>query len=137
MRMNHINLAVSNVPQSRAVFETYFGLRCLMAPSPETLVVLVDESDCVITLSNFNKATDVSYPNAFHIGFMQPSREVVDAIHSRLQDDGYAVGPCKEFHGAWTFYFKSPGGFTIEVLGPLGTLSEDSVWRVPLSQSGR
>jgi len=127
MRLNHINLAVPNVPQSRAFFETYFGLRCLMAPAPETLVVLADESDCVVTLSNFNKASDVSYPNAFHVGFIQPSREAVDVIHLRLQDDGHAVGPCKEFHGAWTFYFKAPGGFTIEVLGPLGTPAEVTV----------
>ena len=115
MRMNHINLAVSDVPATRAFLETYFGLRCVAAPGPDTIVVLTDESDCIITLSNFKKSDAVVYPNAFHIGFMQPSREAVDAIHDRLARDGIEVGPCKTFHGAWTFYLKAPGGLTIEI----------------------
>ncbi len=115
MRMNHINLAVSDVAESRAFLETYFGLRMLAAPDPDTLVVLVDESDCFVTLSNFKKTDEVVYPNGFHIGFMQTTREAVDAIFERLRGDGHHVGRPKEFHGAWTFYFKAPGGFTIEV----------------------
>ena len=115
MQMNHVNLAVTDVSAARAFLETYFGLRCLVAPEPDTIVVLSDESGCIVALSNFKKGDAVVYPSGFHIGFMQPSREAVDAIHARLSGDGIAVGPCKEFHGAWTFYFKAPGGFTVEV----------------------
>ena len=115
MRMNHINLAVPDVAQSRAFLESYFGLRCLAAPDPDTIVVLADEDGCIVSLSNFKKTDAVVYPNGFHIGFMQASRAAVDALHGRLEGDGHPVGPRKEFHGAWTFYFKAPGGFTIEV----------------------
>ena len=115
MRMNHINLAASDVPASRAFLETYFGLRCRAAPGPETIVVLTDDDDCLVTLSNFKKTDDVVYPGGFHIGFMQSSRAAVDAMHARLSGDGITVGPCKKFHGAWTFYVKAPGGFTVEV----------------------
>ncbi len=124
MLMNHINLPVSDVPATRAFLETYFGLRCLAAPAPETIVVLADESDCIIALSNFKKGDAIVYPNGFHIGFMQPSREAVDAIHARLAGDGIEVGPRKTFHGAWTFYFKAPGGFTVEVGHQHETLGE-------------
>lgn len=115
MRMNHINLAVSDVQASRAFFETYFGLRCVAENGRDKLVVLVDEAQCVITLSNFGGADDVAYPKSFHLGFFQPSRERVDEIFERLEADGFTPKTRREFHGAWTFYLKAPGGFTVEV----------------------
>ena len=59
---------------------------------------------------------------------MQDSRERVDEIYHRLKSDGFEAEPPKEFHGAWTFYLKAPGGFLLEVghqhrqgwLGPRG-----------------
>jgi catechol 2,3-dioxygenase-like lactoylglutathione lyase family enzyme len=27
-----------------------------------------------------------------------------------------AMEPPREFHGAWTFYFRAPGGFLVEVM---------------------
>jgi lactoylglutathione lyase len=116
MRLNHLNLTVPDVERMREFFETYFGFRCVMERGRGALAVLVDESGFVLTLNNFEKATEVEYPGAFHIGFMQESREQVDAIHQRLKADGFDVGPAKEFHGAWTFYFRAPGGFVVEVL---------------------
>jgi catechol 2,3-dioxygenase-like lactoylglutathione lyase family enzyme len=113
MRLNHLNLTVPDVDQSRRFFETYFGLRCLMDRG--NIAVLMDESGFVFTLSNFDKATEVHYPGAFHVGFMQDSRERVDEIYARLKTDGFDVKTPKEFHGAWTFYFNAPGGFLVEV----------------------
>jgi lactoylglutathione lyase len=122
MRLNHLNLTVPEVSRTREFFETYFGFQCFMARDDDTLVVLTDESGFVLTLSNFGKASAVEYPGAFHIGFMQESRERVDEIHQRLKSDGFDVGPTKEFHGAWTFYFRAPGNFLVEVLHQPGVL---------------
>jgi lactoylglutathione lyase len=116
MRLNHLNLTVPDVERTREFFEKYFGLRCIAQRGSGTLAVMVDDSGFVLTLNNFEKASEVEYPGAFHVGFMQESREQVDAIHQRLKADGFDVGPAKEFHGAWTFYFRSPGGFLVEVL---------------------
>ena len=116
MRLNHLNLTVPGVPRTREFFETYFGFRCVAEKGRDALAVLVDESGFVLTLNNFEKAAEVKYPGAFHIGFMQESRERVDEIHQRLKSAGFDVGPPKEFHGAWTFYFRAPGGFLVEVL---------------------
>ena len=46
---------------------------------------------------------------------MQESEEKVDEINRRLKDDGFDVKSPARLHGAWTFYFQAPGGFTIEV----------------------
>jgi len=115
MRLNHLNLAVPEVARTREFFETYFGLRCVFERGRDVLAVLVDESGFVFTLSNFDKAAKVEYPGAFHVGFMQDSRERVDEMYQRFNDDGFAMEPPKEFHGAWTFYFHAPGGILVEV----------------------
>jgi catechol 2,3-dioxygenase-like lactoylglutathione lyase family enzyme len=115
MVLNHINLTVPDVARTRAFFETYFGLSCVVERGRDALAVLVDDSGLVLTLNNFDKADKVEYPGAFHIGFMQRSRERVDEIYQRLKTDGFATEPPKEFHGAWTFYFQAPGGFLVEV----------------------
>jgi lactoylglutathione lyase len=116
MRLNHLNLTVPDVSRSREFFETYFGLRCVAERGRNAIAVMVDdESGFIFTLSNFEKATEVEYPGAFHIGFMQESRERVDEIYQRLKADGYEMKPPQEFHGAWTLYFHAPGGFLVEV----------------------
>src|SRR5205823_11845473 len=79
------------------------------------LAVMVDESGFILTLNNFDRAPQVEYPGAFHIGFMQDSRERVDEIYRRLKSDGFDAEPPREFHGAWTFYLRAPGGFVVEV----------------------
>jgi catechol 2,3-dioxygenase-like lactoylglutathione lyase family enzyme len=116
MRLNHLNLTVPDVSRTRTFFETYFGFRCVAERGRGALAVLADESGFILTLNNFEGATEVEYPGAFHVGFMQEGREQVDALYHRLKADGIDAEPPKEFHGAWTFYFRAPGGFLVEVL---------------------
>jgi lactoylglutathione lyase len=51
------------------------------------------------------------------VGFIQESEQRVDEINQRLKDDGFEVDPPARLHGSWTFYFRAPGGFMVEVLG--------------------
>lgn len=115
MVLNHINLTVPDVSRSRAFFENYFGFRCVAERGAGVIAVLINDSGFVLTLSNFGNAEKVEYPGAFHIGFMQDSRDRVDEIYGRLKADGFDAKPPKEFHGAWTFYLQAPGGFLVEV----------------------
>jgi catechol 2,3-dioxygenase-like lactoylglutathione lyase family enzyme len=114
MALNHLNLTVPDVPQTRAFFETYFGFRCVAEPE-SGVIVLVDEPGFVLTLNNFGKAAEVVYPGTFHVGFRQGSRERVDAICQRLKANGFDLKPPHDFHGGWTFCFRAPGGFLVEV----------------------
>jgi lactoylglutathione lyase len=115
MRLNHLNLTVADVPKSRDFFATYFGFKCVVEKGRDAIAVMIDDSEFVLALSNFDKVAEVSYPGAFHIGFMQDSRAKVDEIFERLKADGFDPQSPREFHGAWTFYFQAPGGFTVEV----------------------
>jgi catechol 2,3-dioxygenase-like lactoylglutathione lyase family enzyme len=113
MILNHINLGVTDVPATVAMFETYFGLRRADGlPFGSKMAFLHDDSDALISVF---KASDVAYPQVFHIGFMQPSREEVLRIHASLQSGGFHPEEPREEHGRFTFYFQAPGGFTVEV----------------------
>ena len=119
MKLNHINLTSVDVPADRAMFETYFGLRCSVMRG-KALAVMHDDGDgMLLVLNDFEKKRGgFAYPDDYdihHIGFIQPSHEDVDALNARLKADGWAVPEPQNYHGAWTFYFKAPGGYFVEV----------------------
>jgi catechol 2,3-dioxygenase-like lactoylglutathione lyase family enzyme len=117
MKLNHLNLTVTNVPETHHFLEKYFGLKGYGRLEPnEAMSFLSDDNGLVLALFRAANGTEVKYPGAFHVGFIQESEERVNEINQRLRDDGYRVAKPARLHGSWTFYFKSPGGFTIEVL---------------------
>src|SRR6516162_3295848 len=114
MKLNHVNLPVADVPATRDFFEKHFGFHCIAEPT-DANVVLTDNAGLVLTISNFDHADQVTYPKWFHVGFMQDSDEKVDNIYERLKKAGMQPGKPENMHGARTFYFTAPGGFTVEV----------------------
>jgi lactoylglutathione lyase len=117
VKLNHLNLTVSNVPDAHKFLEKYFGLKGYNGMEPrDGMSFMSDDSGMLLALFRAGKGTDAKYPAGFHIGFMQESEEQVDQINQRLRDDGYKVPKPARLHGSWTFYFQAPGGFTVEVL---------------------
>ncbi|SDT48223.1 Catechol 2,3-dioxygenase [Paenibacillaceae bacterium GAS479] len=111
MKLNHLNLTVTDVAAARDFLQTYFGLT-VGGERGNTFAAMFDEDGLVLTLM---KGTQVSYPKTFHIGFIQESEEKVNEINRRLKEDGFDVAPPQRSHG-WTFYVNAPGGFVVEVL---------------------
>lgn len=118
MKLNHINLTSIDVPADVAMFETYFGLGTSVTRG-KTLAVMHDDDGMLLVLNDFaKKRGSFVYPedsDVHHIGFIQDSREQVDALNARLKADGWDVPEPRDYHGAWTFYFKAKGGYFIEV----------------------
>ena len=112
MKLNHLNLTVTDVRAASAFLEKYFGLRSTGGNAG--MAFLSDDDGFVLTLMKAGKKTDVTYPGNFHIGFFVASEATVDAINRRLKDDGYDVAPPEQQH-AYTFYVAAPGGFTVEL----------------------
>lgn len=113
MKLNHINLTVTDVGAAAAFLEKYFGLQ--NHGGNKGFAALMDEAGMVLTLMKSGRKTEVTYPDTFHIGFGQETEEKVNEIYQRLKEDGFDVKP-PERHHAWTFYVPAPGGFTVEVL---------------------
>lgn len=117
MRLNHLNLTVTDVGAAKSFLQKYFGLTAeSRAPDDERFCLLRDDDDMAIALMRGAPNADVTYPRTFHIGFVQPTEKTVDAINQRLVDDGYDVRPPRRFHGSWTFYLTAPGGIAVEVM---------------------
>ena len=113
MNLNHLGLGVTEVPRTVAMFGKYFGLRPVdHAPANDKMGFLNDDSGALITIF---RVPDVNYPKMFHIGFMRDSMEQVHALHEQLSADGFEPEAMREEYGRKTFYFKAPGGFTVEV----------------------
>lgn len=112
MKLNHLNLTVTNVLAAHGFLQKYFDLKPL-GRANKNMGFLTDENGIVLSMF---RADEVRYPEGFHIGFIQANAAKVDDINARLKADGYDVPPPSRQHGSWTFYFEAPGSFTVEVL---------------------
>lgn len=112
VKLNHLNLTVTDVPVARDFLERYFGLRRMGGNAG--MAFLTDDGGFVLTLMKAGKATEVAYPGTFHVGFFVESGEIVDEVNRRLKEDGFDVAPPEQHH-AYTFYVEAPGGFTVEL----------------------
>ena len=110
MKLNHINLTVTDVQAMVGIFEKYFGLHRTKMNN-ERMAFMRDENEMCISMFK----GDAAYPEMFHIGFTQETVAQVDAIYQRLTADGFTPDAPQDDHGRWTFYFKSPPGMVIEV----------------------
>jgi catechol-2,3-dioxygenase len=116
MNLNHLNLTVKDVTETYEFLQTYFGLGGMSANN--NIAMLSDDNGMVLTLTSMKVGggSEVRYPATFHIGFIQESEARVNEINRQLKEAGFEVPPPSKQHGSWTFYFRAPGGFTIEVL---------------------
>src|SRR5882724_4155940 len=114
MNLNHLNLTVTDVHETHAFLQKYFGMKNLGGNN--NIAFLSDDQGMVLSLTSMKvgRESAVKYPASFHIGFGQESEERVNEINRRLKEDGFEVPSPSRQHGSWTFYFQAPGGFTIE-----------------------
>ena len=112
MKLNHLNLTVTDVRAAAEFLERYFGLQ--NRGGNAGMAFLLDDDGFVLTLMKAGKTSQVTYPGTFHIGFFVESEEKVNEINGRLKADGYDVAPPERRH-AYTFYVAAPGGFTVEL----------------------
>ena len=116
MKLNHLNLTVTDVRAAAAFLETYFGLRSMGGNAG--MQFLTDdpaEIGMVLTLMKAPAQMQVGYPSTFHIGFFVESAAEVDEINRRLREDGHAVELPERHNHGYGFYVEAPGGFTIEL----------------------
>lgn len=114
MKLNHLNLTVTDVPATSSFLQTYFGLE--KVGGNDAMTFLRDDNGMVLALMRPRSGEEVVYPASFHIGFIQRSEEEVNRINQQMREDGFEVQEPRHFHGSWTFYMRAPGGFVVEVL---------------------
>lgn len=106
MRLNHINLVVSDVVSSTHLFETYFNFKCTDIKGDNIVAILKSEEDFTLVIMT-NKNGKTIYPEAFHIGFMMDNINSVTETFQKLKKGGIAVGQePRKIRDSFGFYFN-------------------------------
>jgi catechol 2,3-dioxygenase-like lactoylglutathione lyase family enzyme len=120
--LNHLNLAVSDVPELTRFFQSGFGFRLMVERGTGKFCILLGEDGFVLALMHDKNVTPTTYPPMFHVGFLAASIEAVHDHHARLTEAGFDVpAPANLEQGgrnAYGFYCHAPGGVMVEVSAP-------------------
>ena len=80
MKLNHLNLTVTDALETQTFLEKYFGMK-RMGKGNSKMAFLSDDGGMVLSLF---KGVEVKYPGTFHMGFIQESPEQVNEINRRF-----------------------------------------------------
>ena len=119
MKLNHVDLQVSDVALARTFFETHFDFRCVYEREGQ-LALLEDEAGLSLGVSNLFGSPPPAYPPDFHIGFILDEEAQVRARYGRLQSAGVPM-KSELSRGGPNLYFMclGPDSIPIEVRAPL------------------
>jgi predicted lactoylglutathione lyase len=118
IKLNHINLPVTDVIASSKFFEQYFNFKCTSVKGNNMLAIMEGEDGFILVLmaDSFNRDGNNNYPDAFHIGFLVDSHEQVTEVYDRLINGGIVVTQSPgSLRGGYGFYFNAPGNILTEV----------------------
>jgi catechol 2,3-dioxygenase-like lactoylglutathione lyase family enzyme len=117
--LNHINLAVSDVPELTRFFQQAFGFHLVAQRGTGTFSVLAGDDGFTLVLSHDKSLGPRPYPGLFHVGFLVASTQDVHQQHQRITRAGFeAPVPALLQRGgpkAYGFYCYAPGGVMVEV----------------------
>ena len=106
MKLNHINLVVADITKAIYLFETYFNFKCIEVKGENIIAVLKGEDDFTLVIMT-GKEGNVTYPEAFHIGFILNDEGKVITIYQQLKEDGVNAGSePKKIRDSFGFYFR-------------------------------
>jgi len=114
MKLNHLDLQVSDVQRTVALFEELFGFRLQSSRSSPALAILTDGEGFTLVLQRRKSETE-AYPDGFHVGFLVADQDVVRDFHARAQGRGLDVSQVIENGRGVLVYCRTWDGLLIEV----------------------
>ena len=122
LKLNHVNLSVSDVPGLTDFFERCFNFKVAERRGNGGFAVLVGEDGFILILMHGKETMHSSYTPLFHMGFVVGSEAEVNAAYQRIKDNGYEPPPPAILNRGgdptFGFYYSAPGGITVEVSTP-------------------
>jgi hypothetical protein len=105
MKLNHLNLVVTNVSKAIHLFETYFNFKCTEIKGEHLIAILKGSDDFTLVIMT-NKENNAIYPEAFHMCFMLDNTEKVMETYTQLKAGGIVLGQePKKIRDSFGFYF--------------------------------
>ena len=119
MKLNHIDLQVSDVDAAREFFERHFGLRCTYRRAGQ-LAMLEDDGGLELGVSNLRGSPPPHYPPDFHVGFVLERAGDVRDVYERLREGGVRIKTELREGGPNLFFMcEGPDAIPVEVRAPL------------------
>ncbi len=117
MKLNHLDLQVSDVQKSVDFFERYFDLELRSSRTSPAIAILSDRQGFVLVLQRRKSDAEV-YPDGFHLGFVVDDVESVERAHARAKEGGLEVTDVITNNRGVMIYCKAPDGYAVEVSCP-------------------
>ncbi len=114
MKLNHLDLQVSDVPSTVALFERVFGLQCESNRNSPAIAFLSDGDGFVLVLQRKKQPAE-TYPDGFHFGFLVEDVATVERIHQAARDSELTVSELIRNNRGTMIYCRSPDGYLVEV----------------------
>ncbi|MCW3084844.1 MAG: glyoxalase/bleomycin resistance/extradiol dioxygenase family protein [Bacteroidetes bacterium] len=109
MKLNHLNLIVTDVAAAVGFFETYFDFKCTLTKGDNVIAILEGTDNFTLVIMT-QKQGEVSYPQNFHIGFMLETKEEVEVLHEKLKSSTIPLpGEPAKIRNSYGFYFHFDG----------------------------
>ena len=114
MKLNHLDLSVADVPQTRDFLIEHFDFTCVTDRGE--MSVLRDSDGFMLVLTKLQSDDPPNYPARFHIGFILGDIKEVEHKYEQLKNNGVELPPSFMQHGGLTmFHCSAPGEITVEV----------------------
>jgi catechol 2,3-dioxygenase-like lactoylglutathione lyase family enzyme len=118
MRLNHLDLQVSDVDAAREFFERFFSMRCRYQRQKQ-IAIFESDAGFEFAVSNLFNSPPPSYPAEFHLGFVLEHTSEVRDIYERLKAAGVAMKLDLGVQGpALVFQCLGPDAIGVEVRAP-------------------
>jgi catechol 2,3-dioxygenase-like lactoylglutathione lyase family enzyme len=118
LKLNHVDLQVSNVDVAREFFENHFGLRRIYQRAGQ-LALLKDDAGLELGVSNLRCSPPPTYPSDFHVGFVLDRADAVRKVYARFRDGGVRIKMELREGGPNLFFVcEGPEGIPIEIRAP-------------------
>jgi catechol 2,3-dioxygenase-like lactoylglutathione lyase family enzyme len=114
MKLNHLDLQVSDVKRSVELFEQLLGLQLQSSRTSPAIAILTDGEGFTLVLQRRKNETD-AYPEGFHVGFLVDDVEVVRRFHVQARERGLDVSDIIENNRGVIVYCCTWDGILVEV----------------------
>ena len=114
MKLNHLDLQVSDVPRAAALFEELLGLELQSNRASPAIAIMTDGDGFTLVLQR-RKGESETYPEGFHFGFLVPDVETVVAFQAKARGRALDVSDVIENGRGVLLYCRTKDGLLFEV----------------------
>jgi len=110
MTLSHIQLNTPKLEEQASFYEEYFGFK---RKKHGKGWFLWNQAGFLMAVNPLEEMPVM--PSWFHIGFRYETKDEVNALHSKLKLNGFAVGQIDDSDYYMQFRFPDPSGYIVEV----------------------